>query len=463
MTQPTNILEKRIVRVVFLALILDLLAFTIILPLFPRLLNFYEQQTIDKSSLLTILLHWLQEYKSFVSTTSGKKWDTVLLGGFIGSLFSFLQFIISPLLGYASDKYGRRKVLLFSMVGNIVSTYIWLIANTFTKFLLARMIAGISEGNIQLSIAIISDITSSENRSKNMALIGIAFATAFTFGPPFGAWLASKDLSQTWLSSWINNLYPYSMAALVALVLLIIETVYLFTYLPETAFDKNQQQKEPIISSPSKTTPLNNNNDKYENIKKIKQLNLIQGLFSFLFSGMEFTLVFLTFDVMDYSHMQQGKLLGYMGVLSALIQGGYVRRQGQKHGEKKLILQGIFFGSMGLSCLTLIGSDLFSSSSSSSRTYLLYLGVACLAMTSGTVVNSLTSLVSLYCHENEKGKILGVFRSCGQLGRALGPLSACSLYWLMGPTWCYGVGTLFMSLLLLLSKSLVPSSRLKLD
>lgn len=423
-------------------------------------------------------------------------------------MFSFLQFIISPLLGYASDKYGRRKILLFSMVGNIVSTYIWLIANTFTRFLLARMIAGISEGNIQLSIAIISDITSPENRSKNMvckiipimilliviiiviviiiiiiknkdkkkilniyiiyaffykALVGIAFATAFTFGPPFGAWLASKDLSQTWLSSWISNLYPYSMAALVALVLLIFETIYLFTYLPETALDKTRQ-KEPVITSPSKTTPLNNNNnDKHENIKKIKQLNLIQGLFSFLFSGMEFTLVFLTFDVMDYSHMQQGKLLGYMGILSALIQGGYVQRQGQKHGEKKLILQGIFFGSMGLSCLTLIGSELFSSSSSSLRTYILYLGVACLAMTSGTVVNSLTSLVSLYCDENEKGKVLGVFRSCGQLGRALGPLSACSLYWLMGPTWCYGMGTLFMTLLLLLSKSLVPSSRLKLD
>ncbi|CAO3608110.1 unnamed protein product [Cunninghamella blakesleeana] len=343
MTQAINSLEKRVVRIVFIALLLDLLAFTIILPLFPRLLNFYQlEDGGDKHTLLNILLQWLQQYKNWVSTTSGKKWDTVILGGFLGSLFSFLQFIISPYIGYASDKYGRRNVLLFSMIGNILSTYIWLIANDFTRFLLARMIAGISEGNVQLSIAIISDITSSENRSKNMALIGIAFATAFTFGPPFGAWLASKDLSKTWLSLWIQDLYPYSMAALVALVLLIVETIYLFTYLPETAFDKHQQIESSSPTSPSsiKKEETDQQIEKEKKLKNIHHLNILQALFSFLFSGMEFTLVFLTFDVLDYSHMQQGKLLGYMGILSALIQGGYVRRQGQKIGEKKLILRG---------------------------------------------------------------------------------------------------------------------------
>lgn len=275
--------------------------------------------------------------------------------------------------------------------------------------------------------------------------MGIAFATAFTFGPPLGAWFASIDLSQTWLSDVVPGLYPYSMAALVGLVLLLIETAYLFVYLPETAAPKQHhpsQQKDTTTKGLLQQTGVL--------VNSIPRLNLIQCLFTFLFSGMEFTLVFLTFDVLDYSHMQQGKLLGFMGILSALIQGGYVRRQ-KSGGEKSLVLQGMAFGTLGLGCLAVVGMDI------SQTSYWLYGGVAFLAMTSGTVVNSLTSLASLQCqHEKEKGKILGVFRSFGQLGRACGPLSACTIYWLFGPTLCYTVGAIAMLGLLLVSIVIIP-------
>ncbi|CAO3582217.1 unnamed protein product [Absidia cylindrospora] len=464
--------EKKVVRVVFLALLLDLLSFTIILPLFPRLLNFYQLHDTDNTSILNHLLRWLEEYKGWIGKTSDSKWDTVILGGLIGSLFSLLQFIISPRLGDASDTYGRRKVLLSTMICNILSTGIWLVAQSFSLFLLARIIAGLSEGNVQLSIAIISDITSPENRSKNMALVGIAFATAFTFGPPLGAWFASIDLSQTWLSDWIPGLYPYSMAALVGLVLLLIETSYLFSYLPETAFhtptaSTKQQESSPDSQQKSQEQQQQQPKAKQmdtQSFNNIRRLNFIQCLFTFLFSGMEFTLVFLTFDVLDYSHMQQGKLLGFMGILSAIIQGGYVRRRGQQIGEKRLVIQGVFFGAMGLGCLAVVGMGV--TMSLSQTTYWLYGGVACLAMTSGTVVNCLTSLASLQCqHEKEKGKILGVFRSFGQLGRACGPLSACTIYWLLGPTLCYSIGAISMSCLLLVSTFIIPnpSHTLKID
>ncbi|SAL99996.1 hypothetical protein [Absidia glauca] len=437
--------ESKVVLVVFLALLLDLLSFTIILPLFPRLLNFYQQHDTDATSILNHLLHWLEGYKQWIGRTSDTKWDTVILGGFIGSLFSLLQFLVSPRLGNASDTFGRRKVLLCTMIFNIISTAIWLVAQSFSLFLLARIVAGLSEGNVQLSIAIISDVTSPESRSRNMALVGIAFATAFTFGPPLGAWFASIDLSQTWLSEVVPGLYPYSMAALVGLVLLLIETAYLFVYLPETAAPKQQhpsQQKDTATKGLLQQTGVL--------VNSIPRLNLIQCLFTFLFSGMEFTLVFLTFDVLDYSHMQQGKLLGFMGILSALIQGGYVRRQ-KSGGEKSLVLQGMAFGTLGLGCLAVVGMDI------SQTSYWLYGGVAFLAMTSGTVVNSLTSLASLQCqHEKEKGKILGVFRSFGQLGRACGPLSACTIYWLFGPTLCYTVGAIAMLGLFLVSIVIIP-------
>ncbi|KAI7864495.1 major facilitator superfamily domain-containing protein [Spinellus fusiger] len=436
--------ERRIVHTVFKALLIDLLAFTIILPLFPRLLRYYQQQNNNQEgTLLSYALQLLERYKCLVTVDGvsghrGDTWDVVLLGGFIGSFFSFLQFIVSPWIGRASDTLGRRRVLLFTMIGNIASTLVWLFARSFSTFLIARTIAGLSEGNVQLSIAIISDSTLPENRSKHLALVGIAFAVAFTFGPPIGAWFASIDLTQLYPQALHWGIYPYSVPALVALVLLLVETLYLILYLPETrlipTLEKDPQTPPNIESSlsPSADTRLTT----------LRRLSTLQCLFSLLFSGIEFTLVFLTFDVLDYTHMQQGKLLGTMGVLSALIQGGYVRRKVHQVGERRLVLQGITACILGLSCLCMTAL------STSSRW--VYCGVAFLSLTSGTVVNCLTSLASLQCDDKSrdprlvKGQALGKFRSFGQLGRALGPIAVCGLYWMTGPVYCYGLGAVVM-------------------
>ncbi|KAI9282586.1 major facilitator superfamily domain-containing protein [Sporodiniella umbellata] len=397
------------VRTVFVALIVDLFAFTLILPLFPRLLNYYRHNE-EQGLVLNYASQLLEYFKQVTHRHAGSdKWDTVLLGGLVGSLFSLLQFIVSPIIGRASDRLGRRTVLLYTMIGNLLSTLIWLFAHSFNWFLLARVIGGLSEGNVQLSTAVISDITAPEQRSKSLALVGIAFATAFTLGPPMGAWFASIDLS-TYPSLIQFGIYPYSMAAFIGLALLMAETLYLYKKLPETL--------QRRVESPS---------------VKLNTLNHIMGLFSFIFSGMEFTLVFLTFDVLDFSHMQQGKLLSYMGVASALIQGGYVRRCVQK-GEKRMVLQGMIMCILGFYCLA-------STAESSHPMVWLYTGVTCLAFTSGTVVSGLTALASL---ESGKGKKLGQFRSYGQLGRALGPMSACTVYWMWGPATCYALGSLVM-------------------
>jgi MFS family permease len=94
--------------------------------------------------------------------------DILLFGGLIGSLFSFLQFLSSPLIGRWSDKYGRRKVLLLSMIGNALSMALWVFAKSFSIFVLSRIVGGLTEGNVQMSIAMISDLTPPETRSKNL-------------------------------------------------------------------------------------------------------------------------------------------------------------------------------------------------------------------------------------------------------------------------------------------------------
>lgn len=97
--------------------------------------------------------------------------DIVLFGGFVGSLFSFLQFISSPFIGQLSDRFGRRTVLLISMIGNAVSMGLWVFADSFPVFLASRIVGGLTEGNVQISIAMISDVTDDASRSKNLVLI----------------------------------------------------------------------------------------------------------------------------------------------------------------------------------------------------------------------------------------------------------------------------------------------------
>ncbi|KAI8362680.1 major facilitator superfamily domain-containing protein [Choanephora cucurbitarum] len=403
-----------------------------------------------KDTLLGYALQILDRFKYLIVTNKHSsvkagavdKWDTVLLGGLIGSLFSLLQFIVSPMIGRLSDRLGRKRVLLYTMVGNILSTLIWLFARNFNLFLLARVIAGLSEGNVQISTSIISDVTTPEKRSKSLALVGIAFALAFTIGPALGAWFASIDLSELCPSLVQFGIYPYSMAALVGLVLLSIETFYLYIALPETLHYRQmtEQQAQPKPKQPITLAMI------HRRLLDLTYLKRIMCVFSFLFSGMEFTLVFLTFDVLDYSHMQQGKLLCYMGVMSALIQGGYVRRRVQSVGEKMIAVQGMVACVLGLYCLA-------HTVKTNQPVYWLYAGVSLLSFTSGTVVNCLTSLASLQCHEEHvktsddpltKGRAMGEFRSYGQLGRAIGPIATCGFYWVFGPGACYAFGALAM-------------------
>jgi MFS family permease len=418
---------NRIVLIVFIALVLDILSFTVILPLLPRLIDHYRQmEHANPNTLLSITLSYAAEFRHrILGSASGndllrdRHVEVVLLGGALGSLFSFLQFIASPVIGALSDKHGRRRILLLSMVGNIVACALWLVASDFRVFLLSRIVGGLSEGNVQLSIAIISDVTDTTSRSKGLALVGIAFAVGFTIGPALGAWFSQQNMS--------IGMHPYSGAALFALILILVEFVVIYTLLPETGHMR--------VDTPQETKRKN------KPPKATGALFRAFATYLFLFSGMEFTLTFLTFDVHQFSNMDQGKLLGTIGILSALLQGGYVRRQAStvtnQIKQAKLGMQACILAFVGIAY-----------SAAFARTIYLWMGATGFAVASATVVNAFTAIVSLQCDgDAHKGKILGELRGYGQLGRALGPITACSLYWWLGPVWCYSIGSVCMLLL----------------
>ena len=391
------------------------ISFTFILPLFPSLLTFYRSLDSRPTALLNRIIFYLNAYKKSLSIPVNAKHDIVLLGGALGSLFSFLQAIASPIIGRASDKYGRRTALMWSMVGNIASVALWCAATDFRTFLLSRIVGGLSEGNVQLATAIAADISDESQRGSTMALVGACFSIAFTFGPALGAALAGIPVTAA---------NPFATAAGFSLFLVVAETLYLYLYLPETRPEQKTSRESNAKSSPS--AARNHSNPPW-------LLNLIHLSFLLPFSGLEFSLPFLITSAIYPDHPSpsklSGRLLGFIGFISSILQGSIVRRL----PPLTVVRTGVVTCAVAFFLLARAqtSADLYSAG-------------ALLAVTSATVVTGLNSLGSLEAQEGNRGEVLGELRSWGQVGRAVGPAIFCSLFWWAGRERAYLVGGSFM-------------------
>ncbi|KAI1761120.1 MFS general substrate transporter [Hypoxylon sp. FL1150] len=401
--------RKRVLKVIFVSLLLDLISFTFILPLFPKLLEFYRNSEAgpeSHSTLLARIFDGLNAYKSAFAKPIESRYDIVLLGGALGSLFSLLQAIASPVIGHLSDRYGRRTALLASMAGNILSVLLWVMAVDFRTFLASRIVGGLSEGNVQLATAIATDISDENSRGSTMALIGACFSIAFTFGPALGAYLSTISIVAA---------NPFATAAGVSLTLIVVETVYLYFSLPETLPTKIGKATTKTTAKPAAIIRTNSH----------FLLNLVHFSFLLFFSGMEFSLPFMTYDLFQYDSSQNGRLLGFVGLVASLLQGGVTRRLAPlltvRIGVSACLLAFVMLGRI-------------------STVMSLYLAAACLATTSATVVSGLNTLSSFEAAEGERGGKLGILRSWGQLGRGLGPVLFTSIYWWAGREVAYGAG-----------------------
>ena len=347
--------------------------------------------------------------------------------------YSLLQAIASPVIGTLSDRYGRRTALLFSMAGNILSVLLWVCATDFRTFLLSRIVGGLSEGNVQLAIAIATDISDEKQRGSTMALVGICFSISFTFGPALGAWLST-------ISSVKAN--PFATAAGFSLFLIVTETIYLYLSLPETLPSKVASAK--LNGAPAATNgitkPTTRSNTKAKLVSSEKPsvggkkhvrtnshflLNLTHLGFILFFSGMEFSLPFMTYDLFGYTSARNGRLLGYMGLVASILQGGVTRRLPPLLSVRIGVVS-CLFALLLLAKIDTVGG--------------LYLATTLLAVTTATVVTGLNALSSFEAGEDERGGKLGNLRSWGQLGRGIGPLLFTSVYWWAGREVAYTIG-----------------------
>uniref|UniRef100_A0A8C6UI90 Major facilitator superfamily domain containing 10 n=1 Tax=Neogobius melanostomus TaxID=47308 RepID=A0A8C6UI90_9GOBI len=418
--------STKIINIVFVILLLDLLGFTLILPLLPSILDFYAQD--DVYQFMQGAVDW---FRGTIGIPLDKKYNTVLFGGLIGSLFSMLQFLGSPVTGALSDRYGRRPLLMVTTFGLVSSYAVWAVSRNFT-------------GNVSLCTAIVADLPSPKARNRGMAMIGIAFSLGFTVGPLMGAYFA-----MSFRTADEGNLF-FQAPALLALAFSIADLLFIWLVLPETlrtdtsffGLHHSWDLLNPLALFCFSAISRTKESPSKQRMEKLRRLGLIYFCYLFLFSGLEFTLSFLTHQRFQFTSMQQGKMFFFIGIIMALIQGGYARR----------IKPGKHIRNVQMAMITLIPA--FILIGFSWNVTMLYIGLALYSFAAAIVVPCLSTVVSDYGSASQKGTVMGILRSLGALARAMGPIISSTVYWVAGAETCFLLSSAsFIVPLALLSRS----------
>jgi MFS family permease len=417
--------------VIFLTLYIDLIGFSIIFPLGPDLLRHYLALE-GNEGLLGALLRGLEAVARALGNETHL--PEVLFGGVISSLFSLLQFVFAPFWGGLSDRRGRRPVLLLTVAGTAASYLLWMLSGSFWVFLVARLLAGAFGGNLSVATAAVADVTTREERSKAMGLVGAAFGLGLVTGPLIGAFAARIDLLayHPELAAWGVN--PFTMPAFVAFLLGAINLVWIRARFSETL--------SPEARGRSETPRLRNPLAAILGLDNVgaRRANLVAFVYALAFVAMEASLVFVSAERFGYTARENGFLMGFLGVCSILTQGLIVRKLLARLPEKSVLLMGLVCSTLGLLGVGFAPSEI-----------VLYAGVAFLAVGGGLVNPSTTGLISLYAKQEEQGRVLGIFRSLGSLARAITPIAAGAVYWTLGAATLYAVAAALAATAALLS------------
>lgn len=399
--------------VIFLTLYIDLIGFSIIFPLGPDLLSHYLHSE-GHSGALGWLLHHINSVGHLFHTGED---PVVLFGGVISSFFSILQFFFAPFWGSVSDRRGRRGVLLLTISGTAFGYLLWIFSGSFWLFLVSRMVSGAFSGNLSVATAAVADVTTREERSRAMGIVGAAFGLGLVTGPMIGGLSSQINLLKTHPGLSAYGITPFSIPAAISFLMCLVNLFWVSRRFKETlSAESRAGSREPRLRNPLKALLGLEN-------PSIRRANLVAFIYSIAFVAMETTLTFLAFERLGYNARQNTWLLAFLGVCSIITQGYIVRKLLKSMNEIPVLGWGLAVSASGLLCIGL---------AQPSTVALLYLGVGLLATGSGLVNPSTTGLISLYAGPNEQGRVLGIFRSLGSLTRAFTPLLASLVFWSPG-------------------------------
>jgi DHA1 family tetracycline resistance protein-like MFS transporter len=308
--------------------------------------------------------------------------------GILIASFAIMQFFFSPLLGKASDKMGRKPILLLSLLTSFISFMIFSFANSYLMLLFSRIIAGLATERA-VSQAYIADITENKSRTKEMGKIGAAFGAGFILGPALGGAL---------------SIYGYSIPGYAAMILTLINILFVIIFLPEPQRDKE--------------ITLENTNSGYlqgllDSLKKplYGPTLLILFIVTLSFSTIPVIVPLLSIDFFNFDSLQLSYVFIYIGLIQIIMQGFLIDLFSKRLGEEKLIALGPI--------LMATGSLLMPSFQ---NVAIFYLTNALLAAGFGMINTSIPAFLSKRSSINEQGSILGIASSVTSIANIPGPL-----------------------------------------
>lgn len=429
MSPPASHPKPLPLGVIFLTLYIDLIGFSLFFPLGPELLRYYIAHEPSGG-----LFAWLFAHLQALAHNSHlpEMATAALFGGLLASVYSFMQFLFSPLWGTRSDRVGRRPVLLLTVAGSAASFLLLVFSGSFTVFLVSRVLAGIMGGNLSVAIAAVADVTTRENRAKGMGIVGAAFGLGFLTGPAIGGLTAGINLLDAHPQLARLGVHPFSVAALIGLGLCLVNLGWIAARFHETLPAGNRGTSATIRErNPLHALLLLPD-------RAVRRVNVVGFIFTFGFSFFETLITFFAADRFGWSPRQLVGVFVFNGLVSIFTQGFLVRRLVPAMGEKRASLLGI-----GLVALGLLGVGL--SVGIARSVPLLYVALAFCAVGSGFSNVGLSSLISLYASPEEQGKVTGIFRSLGSLARACSPAVAGLLFFQLGGTVTFALAALLLS------------------
>jgi DHA1 family tetracycline resistance protein-like MFS transporter len=289
---------------IFVTVLLDMLAFGIIVPVLPKLITGFLRGDIALSS----------KYLGFFVTT-----------------WAFLQFFCAPTIGMLSDRYGRRPVILLSNFGLGLDYVIMALAPTIGWLFLGRLLSGITSSSIPTANAYISDVTTPETRARAYGMLGAAFGIGFVFGPALGGWLGA-----------INPRWPFWVAAGFSLL----NGVYGLLVLPESLPLERRQPKFRW----KKANPLGS----LQLLSSHRELFGLTGVNFLNYLAHEVYLtVFVLYATLRYAWNAKaiGIALAVVGITTMVVSAGLVGPFVKRVGERKSLFSGLILGALGFALL----------------------------------------------------------------------------------------------------------------
>ncbi len=354
---------------IFITMLIDIIGIGIIIPVIPKLLQELNHSDISEAAQL---------------------------GGWLAFAYAFTQFLCAPLMGSLSDKYGRRPILLISLLAFAIDYLVLALAPNVPWLFVGRIIAGITGASISTAMAYISDVSTPQNKAKNFGLVGAAFGIGFIIGPVIGGLLGQY-----------GSRVPFYAAA----VLCFVNFIYGYFVLPESLKPEKRRIFEWKAANPIGAL---SRLKKFPNI-----IGLVTAMFFMYFAShaVNGNWSFYTMYRYHWDERMVGISLGVVGLLVAIVQGGLVRYINPKIGNGKSILIGFFLNAIGQFLIAVATQEWM---------IFVFLIPYCMGGLAGPAIQS---EITNHVPSNEQGQIQGTLASLNSATATFGPLVMTSIFY----------------------------------